>query len=196
MEGLLSLFSGASSTAGTAAAGTSVTASGLGSGAIGTGLTGSQLAAAGATSQVGTTAAAGTFGGLTATQWAQLGSNVLQTGSQIGQNISSADQANTLAKASLAQARQEEFVDRRKSTALIAKQKAGAAAAGLDISTGTPNELLLDSAYNAELNALNIRKQGRFNADYYKTQARRSKAQIPGLLFGGLLKGYGDYLKT
>jgi hypothetical protein len=184
---------------GTTAAGTGVTAGGLGSGAIGTGLTASELAAAGATSQVAASGAAAagaaTYGGLTAAQWANIGSQVLQTGAQVGQNVGSANQANTLANAALSQARQEEFVDRRRSTALIAKQKAAGAAAGLDIASGTPNELLLDSAYNAELNALNIRKQGRFNADYYKTQARRSKAQIPGMIFGGLLSGYGNYAK-
>jgi len=175
----------------------------FGAGAGGTaGATAGTTAATTAATTAGTTAgatagaSAATYGGLSAAQWAQIGSAVISTGAQVGQNVASADQANTLANAALATARQEEFVDRRRSTALIAKQKAAGAAAGLDISSGTPNELLLDSAYNAELNALNIRKQGRFNADYYKTQARRSKAQIPGLLFGGLLKGYGDYLKV
>jgi hypothetical protein len=132
---------------------------------------------------------------LTAGEWASIGSTVLQTTSQVQSAQAQGAQASDLARAAMSQARQEEFIDRRKSTAIIAKQKAAGAAAGLDIASGTPNELLLDSAYNAELNALNIRKQGRFNSDYYKTMARRSKAQIPGMIFGGLLKGYGDYKK-
>jgi hypothetical protein len=172
---------------GTTAGGGIAAGGGIGASAIGSssGVLASEAAAG----------AAATYGGMTAAQWAQLGANVISTGAQVGQNVASADQANTLANAALATARQEDFVDRRRSTALIAKQKAAGAAAGLDISSGTPNELLLDSAYNAELNALNIRKQGRFNADYYKTQARRSKAQIPGMIFGGLLSGYGNYAK-
>jgi hypothetical protein len=190
MSGFEWLFgAGGGATAGGTAAGGGIAAGGgMGAAAIGgsSAVTASEAAAA---------AAASTYGGMTAGQWAQLGSNVISTAAQAQSAAGSADQSNTLAKAALSQARQEEFVDRRKSASIIAKQKAAGATAGLDISSGTPNELLLDSAYNAELNALNIRKQGRFNSDYYKTQARRAKAQIPGILFGGLLKGYGDYAK-
>lgn len=186
MSGFEWLF-GAGAGAGTATSGGIAASGGMGATAIGSssGVLASEAAAAGAV----------TYGGMTAAQWAQLGANVISTTAQVQGAAGSADQSNTLAKAALVQARQEEFADRRKSTGLIAKQKAVAATAGLDISSGSPNELLLDSAYNAELNALNIRKQGRFNSDYYKTMAKRSKAQIPGIMFGGLLKGYGDYAK-
>jgi hypothetical protein len=109
---------------------------------------------------------------------------VLSTVSGIFQASSQASQDKELAKQRMAQARADEFASRRESDKLLAKQQAGAAAAGLEQS-GTPLELQLDSAFNAELNALNIRKQGEYDAAFYKTRARRTKAQIPGLIFQG-----------
>jgi hypothetical protein len=127
---------------------------------------------------------------------------VLSTVSGIFQASASASQDKELAKQRMAQARADEFASRRESDKLIAKQQAGAAAAGLEQS-GTPLELQLDSAFNAELNALNIRKQGEYDAAFYKTRARRTKAQIPGLIFGGLTslagqgaKGFGSSSKS
>jgi hypothetical protein len=109
---------------------------------------------------------------------------IFSTVSSIAQASSQASQDRELARQRMAQARADEFASRRESDKLIAKQQAGAAAAGLEQS-GTPLELQLDSAFNAELNALNIRKQGEYDAAFYKTRARRTKAQIPGLIFKG-----------
>src|SRR5688572_29199298 len=93
---------------------------------------------------------------------------IVSTISDVQQAGAEADQNEALAKQEIQAARHEEFVDRRKSDQIIAKQQAGAAAAGLDISSGTPLELLMNSAFNAELNALKIRKQGQYRAAFYK----------------------------
>lgn len=187
-ESFAGLFGGGSAGAGgSAAAGT--TAGGAAAGGTAAGAT-----TTGATTGAATTGAA-TYGGLTLGEWAQLGASAINTASQISQASASAAQDESLAKSAIRRARSDEFANRRNSAKVIAKQQAGAAAAGLDIGSGTPLELLMDSAYNAELNALNIRKAGQFESDYYKTRARRSKASIPGLAFGGLLSGLGTYLK-
>lgn len=187
MSGFEWLFGASSTSAGTMAAESAAMAQ--------TGATAASVTAAGQSYVAANAGVAGALSSMTAADWAKLGSTVLSTASQVQGASAAAAQGNELAKQAISQARQDEFTNRRQSTAVIAKQRATMAAAGLEIDSGTPLELTLDSAYNAELNALNIRKQGEYNANYYRTQARRSKAQIPGMIFGGLLKGYGDYTK-
>lgn len=88
-------------------------------------------------------------------------------------------------KAEMAQARTAEEQSRRRSAMIMGKQQAQAAAAGLDTTTGTPLDIALDSAQQAELEALNIRYQGKL-AKYGKDQqAAGYRAQIPGYIFGG-----------
>ena len=113
---------------------------------------------------------------------------VVGTVSEISAAKASADQDEALAKQAVGAARTEEFADRRRSTQVIAKQQAGASAAGLDIDSGTPLELMMDSAFNAELNALQIRKKGEMESTFYKNRARQSKGSIPGIAFQGLTK--------
>lgn len=112
----------------------------------------------------------------------------LETISGINQARASAAQDRALAKQSIEAARQEEFADRRRSEQIIAKQRAGAAAAGLDVDSGTPLELAMESIFNAELNALQIRKQGEREAAFFKNRAKQTRSQIPGIAVTGLTK--------
>ena len=111
---------------------------------------------------------------------------LFSTVSQIQQARGQAESDEAAGKAAVESARQEEFSDRRRSAQIIAKQQAGAAASGLDIDSGTPLELMMDSAFNAELNALKIRKQGEYDKAFYKDRARSSRRAIPGIAFQGL----------
>lgn len=115
----------------------------------------------------------------------------IQTVSQVQQANAEAAQDRSLAKQEIGFARTEEDINRRRSAQIIAKQQAGAAAAGLDIGSGTPLALLMDSAFNAEMNALQIRKRGEMSATFYKNRARQVKAQIPGLIFQGVTSAIG-----
>lgn len=84
-----------------------------------------------------------------------------------------------------AQTRIAEEQDRRASRRIIAKQQAGAAAAGLDISSGSPLELTLDSALEAEKNALNIRYTGELRRQSKLREARLARGGIAGSIFEG-----------
>lgn len=135
------------------------------------------------------------FAAMSAGQLVGLGATALGTISQIGQGIASANQDKDLAKSAIEAARLDEQADRRRSAEVMAKQQAGAAAAGLDIGSGTPLELLMDSAFKAEMNALNIRRAGRMESDFYKTRAKRTKAALPGIAFQGLASGLSAFYK-
>lgn len=119
---------------------------------------------------------------------------VASTASQIQQNAAQANADTAMGRAAIQEAAYEEQADRRKSAAIIAKQEAGAAAAGLDVGSGTPLELKLDSAFNAEMNALQIRKSGQYKKFAYKSRAAGLRAQTPGLIFSGISNLAANYL--
>lgn len=155
---------------------------------------------AGAGGASGTAAAGASTSGLaTAAQIAAAAATAASTLSQTQQARASADQDRQNAEAIIQGARYDEEQERRRGRAVVAKQKAQFAAGGFDVDSGTPLELMMDSAFNAELNALNVKKQAAFDAQFYKTRARRTRAQVPGLIFEGVAKtgaqGFGAFSK-
>jgi len=113
---------------------------------------------------------------------------VLQTISEVQQARSQAKAFDAEAKSIKYQAQFEEKQSRRQSAMLIGKQIATGAAAGVDITSGSPLFMELDSVRQAELEALNIRNQGRNAAAGRKFAARMTRAQIPGIIMGGVAK--------
>ena len=108
-----------------------------------------------------------------------------QVVTNIGSSLRNARAAEQEGKAEMALARTEEAQSRRRSAMIIGKQTAQAAAAGLDTTMGTPLEIALDSAEQAELEALNIRYQGKLSKYGRQQQAAGYRAQIPGAIFKG-----------
>ena len=105
-----------------------------------------------------------------------------------GQQASSANQANAKLEAQQAiiNAGIEENRSRRNADRILAKQRAIGAAAGIDTSSGTSLEVLLDSARQAEEEALTLRAGGQMKANLarYKGQIAGQKGTAD--LFGGL----------
>lgn len=119
----------------------------------------------------------------------------LMLGAQVGQTLSGIQQANAQAKAANAEARSiadqaafDEQQYRRKASIAIGKENAMGAASGLDITSGSPLFMELDNIRQAELDALNIRHQGQLGVASKQFQARMAKAQIPGIIMGGMAK--------
>jgi hypothetical protein len=61
------------------------------------------------------------------------------------------------------------------------------------VTSGSPLFMELDSVKQAELDALNIRHQGELGVASKQFQARMAKAQIPGIIIGGLSKAGGAF---
>jgi len=81
---------------------------------------------------------------------------------------------------------------RRKAAFVLSKQEAIGAGSGVDVSSGSPLTMTLDSAFQAEMDALNIRAGGQAQSKAYKMAARQARGQIPGLVIGGLAKAGGS----
>lgn len=64
----------------------------------------------------------------------------------------------------------EETAQRRQTAALMGKQKAGMAANGLDLSSGSPLDILGDTAQFGELDALTVRSNAAREAYGYRNQ--------------------------
>jgi hypothetical protein len=94
------------------------------------------------------------------------------------------EQAKTEADTITAEYEEKERAYRRQATQILAKQQAIGAASGVDIATGSPLELALNTAFEAERNALNIRQTGR-----YKRQAKLYEADL--YAFEGVSSGLG-----
>ena len=113
----------------------------------------------------------------------------------------------------------EERKSRRRSQQLIAKQRAIGAASGIDISSGSPLFMELDSTRQAEIEALNIRRSGeisstgkefeanlgrfssasaasstRFQSGINIFNAQAIRRQIPWIAIGGAAKIGGSVL--
>lgn len=118
----------------------------------------------------------------------------------IGGMLSSIQQVNAQAKGAKFEAKsieeQAAFTERqsrRQSALAIGKQVATGAASGVDITSGSPLFMELDSVRQAELEALNIRHQGALGAASKRFEARMAKAQIPGIIIGGISKAAGGF---
>lgn len=113
-----------------------------------------------------------------------------------GQTVSGIQSARTqskFAKAEAESARQaaaaEEAADRRRTQRILSKQRAIGAASGVDISSGSLLEFILDSAKEAELSALNIRYGGALKSQSKLQESELAERTIPGIAFGGTAKG-------
>ena len=119
-------------------------------------------------------------------------------------NAAMADQnADTAMQAASA----NEEAQRRKSAGEMGRLRAGMAENGIGLDSGTATDLTEQSAMNSELDALNIRYQGKQQARDYKAQAALGQqsasaalaagkaAQTAGYLTAGAtaLSGYGKY---
>ena len=89
----------------------------------------------------------------------------------------------------------EETQFRKRAARVVAKQRAIGAAAGFDISSGSPLLMELESTREEEIEAQNIRRTGRvsaagklFQAKMSKFEARLSRGAIPGIAIGGAAK--------
>jgi len=66
------------------------------------------------------------------------------------------------------------------------KAEAMIGASGVSGSSGSPLELLIQSAYNAELNTENIRRGGQIESDSLNRQSRLYRGRNTGEIVGGL----------
>ena len=95
---------------------------------------------------------------------------------------------------------EEDAKDRlRQAESLKGKQRLAYAAAGVDITTGTPLDTMMQTARDAEMDAINIRKQGDLTARNYYSDAEilryqgKSGAQAATIGAGAtILQGAGD----
>lgn len=71
----------------------------------------------------------------------------------------------------------------------LGRQRAITAAAGVDPGSGSPMLLAIDSAKQAEIEALNIRRTGQRGAAAKLFQARLERKAIPGIIAGGIFQG-------
>lgn len=123
--------------------------------------------------------------------------------SGLGAAESEAQQAETIAgfqeieaKSIEEQAAADEAADRRRTARALGKLRAQGAATGVDPSSGSLLLLNLDSAKEAELQALNIRQTGALRAFEKRVGAKlsRQRAEIArgrkgGIIAGGIFKG-------
>lgn len=112
-----------------------------------------------------------------------------------GQTIAGIQASRGQAKAARAEARSlresaalEEGQFRKRAAQLLAKQRAIGAASGVDISSGSPLMIMLDSAREAELEALSIRRSGEIGAEGKKFESRLARGKIPGQAGAGIAK--------
>lgn len=110
----------------------------------------------------------------------------------VGSTLSGVQQARGQARAATAEAKSirqqsafEEQQYRRTARMAIGQQVATGAASGVDITSGSPLFMELDSIRQAELEALNIRQQGKYGAASKRFEARMAKSRIPGIIMGG-----------
>lgn len=114
-----------------------------------------------------------------------------------------ADIARQKAKIAVDQAGVNEDAQRRRAAMVLGQQRAAAAESGSDLSTGTNADLAAQSATNAELDALNIRYQGKLGQLSGNEQAGlddmraddASNAQYLNAA-SSALSGYGSYVKS
>lgn len=86
--------------------------------------------------------------------WFSLVSGIMQAGSQIGTGIATNITARDLAKRAQKQAAEAREDERRKGRAIAGAQRAGFAKAGVEVSAGTPLDVLAKTHRDTETNAL------------------------------------------
>lgn len=118
---------------------------------------------------------------------------LLQVVGQAGSMVAGSQASEANIRAARAEADQaifnagiEEKASRRRATQILAKQRAIGAASGLDTSSGSPLEIMLDSARQAEEEALTIRMGGVMKANVAKYKGYLAGQSGTANMFGGL----------
>jgi len=120
-----------------------------------------------------------------------------------------AEMADRRAQDAIERGREEEQKQMRATADLIGKQTVAQAANGLDLSFGSPLDLIVDTAVLGEIDALTIRKNSYREEQDYRQQAvnfradstmqkmagRQAKKQSLFAAGGTLLGGFGDAYK-
>lgn len=83
----------------------------------------------------------------------------------------------------------EEAQARRRASMSMGSMVATSAASGVDVTSGSPLFMELDSARQAELDAMNIRRQGDLASQAKRFEARMARAQIPGNFLSAAARG-------
>ena len=96
------------------------------------------------------------------------------------QAIGASRAAKTTAKTFKQNAAFEEAQARRLASMSMGSMVATSAASGVDVTSGSPLFMELDSARQSELDAMNIRRQGNLASQAKRFEARMARAQIPG----------------
>lgn len=155
-----------------------------------------------------TTAAAGTVAaaGLTTAQTFALAASVASTGlatfgayqqasTAKAVAASNADNARVLAADAITRGDKQAMLARQRGTQLESTQRAALSARGLDISEGTPNNILGQTDFFTQSDEATARTNGRREASAAIAQARSFQGQAdatnPGLQLAGTLLGGG-----
>lgn len=104
--------------------------------------------------------------------------------------------AERAAQDELERGAREEQRKRQEVAAIAAQQRAGMAAAGLDITFGTPLETLVDTAYAGEMDALTIRTNANRAAYNREVEAANLRAQAQLYEFEGRSARTGSMLSA
>lgn len=104
-----------------------------------------------------------------------------------------ADLASENAKAAAQQANAAEEVQRRRNRSILARQRAAIAESGIGFG-GSAEVLQQDSAVQAELDALNVRYEGRMRGLGFRTDANVARQRAKNALAGGFLSASGQLL--
>jgi len=125
-----------------------------------------------------------------------------------------AEMADRRAQDAIERGREEEQKQMRATSQLMGKQQVGMAANGVDLSFGSPLDLIVDTALMGELDALTIKKNAYREAQDYKQQAANFRAegemqrlagknakrqgilQAGGTLLGGFGNAYSGAMKS
>lgn len=111
-----------------------------------------------------------------------------QTGSGISAARAQSRAAREEARSALLSSGAEAERIRSRTRFDLGKQRATIAASGLDPSSGSPLEFMLESARQGELEAQTVRYGGEFRRRSKLAEAKLARRQIPGLAFGGLAR--------
>lgn len=104
-----------------------------------------------------------------------------------------AELASNNAKAAAQQASAAEDAQRRRGRSILARQRAAIAESGIGFG-GSSETLQQDSAVQAELDALNVRYEGRMRGLGFQTDANIARQRSTNAMAGGYLAASGQLL--
>lgn len=112
---------------------------------------------------------------------------------QSNQAEAESDLATQNAKAANQQAAAAEDAQRRRGRSILARQRAAIAESGIGFG-GSSETLQQDSAVQAELDALNVRYEGRMRGLGLQTEGRFARSRAKSAMAGGYLSAAGELL--